>query len=136
MGHSEHGFQGFYSLLLFCHKSCTGFPKLVRSLFTTFASFFALSLWPLDRIFWGTQFHSIYSWSDNLPGFLNTVLFFFSISYVLNETLSLLGFLYVCTMGSSKGGLSPIFLENFSLFVLLPKIRRSCLLRWLYNNTQ
>ena len=38
------------------------------------ASFFTLSLWPLNGIFWITQFHSIYNGSDSLPGFFNTSL--------------------------------------------------------------
>ena len=39
-------------------------------------SFFALTLWSLNGIFWRTQFHSIYNGSDSFPGFLNTSVVF------------------------------------------------------------
>ena len=40
---------------------------------TTFPTgwFFAISLWPLNGIFWHTQFLNIYNGSDSFPGFLN-----------------------------------------------------------------
>ena len=58
------------------HKSSTRFSKLVRSLFCNSKLFLALSLWPLNGIFWGTQFHSIYNGSDSFPGFFDTSLVF------------------------------------------------------------
>ena len=100
MGHSEHDPQGFYSLLRL-HAI-----NLAKSLSVSSTSLFALSLWPPNGIFWGTQFHSIYSGRDSLHVFLNTSYVFSIFSYVLNEALSLLGSLYLCTIVSFKGGSS------------------------------
>ena len=66
-GHYEHGSQGFYSLLWF-------YAIILPSLSANSASFFTLSLWPLNGIFWITQFHSIYNGSDSLHSFLETSL--------------------------------------------------------------
>ena len=53
------------------HKKSARFPKLVRLLSTNSASFFALSLCPLNGTFWGKEFHRIFNGSDSL----NTSLF-------------------------------------------------------------
>ena len=77
-----HGpFWTWFSRFLFppstlCHKSSTRFPKLVRSLSANSASFPAMSLWPLNGIFWSKQFHSIHNGNDSPTGFLNASLFF------------------------------------------------------------
>ena len=48
-------------------------------------SFFALTLWSLNGIFWRTQFHSIYNGSDSFPGFLNTSVVFLIFSLCDNS---------------------------------------------------
>ena len=98
------------SIPSFDSMSSTKFSKLVRSLSANSASFSAMSLWPLNGIFWSTQFHSIHNGSDSPTGFLNASLFFSIFSLVLNETLSFLESLYLCTIVSFKGG-SSLFLN-------------------------
>ena len=59
--------EGFYSLLSL-------YAIILPWLSANSASFFTLSLWPLNGIFWIKQFHGIYNGSENLPSFLNTSL--------------------------------------------------------------
>ena len=59
--------EGFYSLLSL-------YAITLPWLSANSASFFTLSLWPLNGIFWIKQFHGIYNGSENLPSFLNTSL--------------------------------------------------------------
>ena len=65
-------------VLKICHGSFPSFDSLcaiiLPSLSANSASFFTLSLWPLNGIFWITQFHNTYNGSDSLPGFFNTSL--------------------------------------------------------------
>ena len=113
----EHGFQGFYPLLGL-------YAIILQSFSANSASFFTLSLWPLNAIFWITQFRSIYNGSNGLPGFLNTSMispiftlcvkwntFFISISLPLSHSLIYEWFV-------------PPSFENFPLFFLTknPKI--------------
>ena len=128
-GHSEHGSQGFYFLLRF-------YAIMLPSLSANSASLFTLFLWPLNRIFSITQFHSIYNGSGSLPSFLNTLLvssifplcgqwntFFHRISLPLYHS-----FIQGCFF-------LPSF-ENFPIFVLSPKIQKSCFFRQLRKKTQ
>ena len=62
----------YHPCTLYCNTSLR-YPELVRSLFPTSGLFFALSLCPLDGIFWNTQFHIFYNESDSFPYFLNFV---------------------------------------------------------------
>ena len=54
--------------LTLCHN--------ITFIFCKFCIIFTLSLWPVNEIFWITQFHSIYNGSNSLPGFFNTSLVF------------------------------------------------------------
>ena len=89
------------------------------------ASFFTLSQWPFNEIFWITQFHSIYNGSESLSGFLITSLvssilylyvkwstFFIRISLPLYHSFI-------------QGWFVPPSFENFPLFVLSPKIKKN-----------
>ena len=81
MNHSEDGFQRFYHLPRLYAVIDLQDSKISKITFLTSGSFFALSLWPINRMFWRTQFHSIYCQSDSFPGFFNTslvlLIFFF-----------------------------------------------------------
>ena len=99
---------------ILCRKSSKRFPKLVRSLSANSASFFALSLWPLNAIFWSTQFHSIYNGSDSPPALLNASWFLSIFSLCVKWNIfSSLESLYVCTIVSLKGGSPLLPLKNF-----------------------
>ena len=112
------------SPLTLCCNSSTRYPELVKSLFPTSRSFFALTVWSLSGIYWRTQFLSYCSSS-------NSFLVFFILSLYVESTLSLLGPLYLCTTISSYFG-SPTF--NFVFCVSLPKIQKSYLLSHLRKN--
>ena len=90
------------------------------------APFFKLSLLPLNRIFWITQFHSIYNESDSLPGFLNTSLVF-SIVYLCVELNTLFIRIPLSLYHSLiQEWFVPPFLWKFPLVVLSPKIKKTC----------
>ena len=130
MNHSEDGFQRFYHLPRLYAVIDLQDSKISKITFLTSGSFFALSLWPLNGMFWRTQFHSIYYRSDSFPGFVNTslVLLMFFL-FVKSNTLFIRTclLLYHCLI---QGYFSPpLPFWNCPLFCALPpKIRKSCIL--------
>ena len=70
MGHSEHGFQGFYPISRL--YAIIVFQNYLDHILPNSESIFALSL----QIFSRTQFHSIETGSHSFSGFLNTSLVF------------------------------------------------------------
>ena len=73
MGHSEHGFQGFYPISrLYAIIVIQDFQNYLDHILPNSESIFALSL----QIFSRTQFHSIETGSHSFSGFLNTSLVF------------------------------------------------------------
>ena len=116
MGHSEHGFQGFYSLLPL-------YAIILPSLSANSVSFLTLSLGPLNRIFWNTQLYSIYGGSDSLPGFPNTSLVFSIFSLCVKSNTF---FIRISLPLYHSFIVRPPFLWKFSTFCSFPKIQKSC----------
>ena len=109
MGHSEHGSQGFYSLFrLYAIKVLQDhFLPILHHLLHC----------PSDLPMEYFEVHSFTVSTMEVIAFLIfLILRWFSqyFPYVLNETFSLLGSLYLCTIVSFKGGLSPVPLKMSS----------------------
>ena len=110
----EHDSQAFYLLLWL-------YTIILQSHSASSASYFTMFLWPLNRIFWITQFHSIYNRSYSLSSFLNTSLFFsiFSLCVIWNSFfVSIFLPLYHSFI---QGLFVPPSFENFPLFCSLTK---------------
>ena len=100
--------------LTLCHNGSTRLLKLLRSTFPNSILLFPLSLWPLNWIFWQTQFHSICNGSDSFPAFLNTSLVFLIFSWCVKlNDFSIRNSLplYYSFIQRSKGG-SALPFEN------------------------